>query len=139
MLAGKSNYAIAAELGMAEVSVRRDRKRIYELWSEQVGGEIVKRRLVRIAELDALKEEALKIARDHEKMGRAVLFGETVDGKIIRIGEKSNPEFKGQTAQLLEVARKAIVDAAEIEGLKEQAGAMGGITRIYIGVDVNNA
>lgn len=40
-LAGYSGYAIAAEVGMSEATVRDDLKRIQELWRERIGGEVV--------------------------------------------------------------------------------------------------
>lgn len=117
VLAGEHNTAIAAALGVTESTIRWDRQRLQELWREQVGGEVRARRLVRIAELEALRDEALTVARRHERFGQAVLVGEPIDGKPLARDDRGKVEFRGQTAQLLQTARQAIMDAAKVEGL----------------------
>lgn len=76
VLDGMHNTAIAAELGVSEATIRNDRKRLQELWLEQAGGEVRIRRLVRISQLEALHERAVRAATFDEQMERAVLFDE---------------------------------------------------------------
>ncbi len=152
-LSGESNLAIAAALDIDEATVRRDRKRLNELWLEQVGGEVRARRQVRIAQLDAIAERALKAATFDERMERAVLLDEPmgyrtcsgnvdhgegrvcegphkVELKVVERGEKGIVQFRGNKSGSLNVARQAIEAAAKIEGLvvdrQEVTGRDGG-------------
>lgn len=142
-LEGQTNLAIADALGVTEVTIRRDRKRLQELWLEQAGGEIKRRRLVRIAQLEEVHRKSMALAERHEAIMLAVLTGGDVDGKPLATSLDGMsvrlPDFKGQTAQLIKEARQALVDAAKIEGLVlekvEHSGEIG-VRREYVGVDV---
>lgn len=136
---GQTNVAIAEALGVDEKTIRKDRARLQELWLEQAGGEVRRRRLLRIAQLEALHSDLLKVARRHERMLSAVLTGGKIDGKVVTRDQFGRVEIRVQTAQLLGQARAVLMDLAKIEGLViekiEHSGEIG-VRREYVGVDV---
>jgi hypothetical protein len=86
-LASKTNLEIAKELGVRETTIRRDLKRLREIWRERLGAKREDLRARRVAELDNVKRRA-----DREATGENLI-------------------------PALNVARGAIMDAAKLEGL----------------------
>ena len=117
VLEGAHNTDIAREFGVSEGTIRSDRKRLQELWLEQVGGDVKARRAARIAQLEALYERSIRVADFDQRMERAVLLGEPVDGLEVYRDHKGSASFRGNKAAALAVARQALMDAAKIEGL----------------------
>lgn len=117
VLEGQHNTAIAAALGVSEATIRSDRKRLQELWLEAVGGDVRARRAARIAQLEDLARHALHAALFDERMERAVLLGEPIDGVQVYRDHKGSAQFRGNKAGALQAARQALMDAAKVEGL----------------------
>lgn len=118
-----TNVAIAAELGVDEITVRRDIARLQELWLERHGQAQDERRAQVLAELADVKARALAAAAFDEMAERAVLFGqlpETPEGEPLlrlHVDEQGRIQFRGNKAAALGVARQAIMDAAKVQGL----------------------
>ena len=112
------NTTIAAQLGVAEVTIRRDIERLNELWRERISGEQATMRAQIVAELDDTRERALAQAEWDEACERAVLFGEAHPtlGRI-RTDDKGSAQFRGAKAQSTNVARQATMDKAKVLGL----------------------
>jgi hypothetical protein len=121
-LARWTNVAIARELSISENTVRLDIKRLGELWIERLGDDVVTRRSRRIAQLEDLAARAVAAAEFDERMERAVLLGEDMEGKdgeqrFVQRDAKMSAQFRGNKAAALQAARQAVMDAAKLEGL----------------------
>lgn len=121
-LAKWSNVAIAAALGVDEITVRRDIARLEELWKERAARAQDERRAAVLADLENVKALALAAARFDEAAERAVLYGEVPEdalekGKHLVYDEHGRIQFRGNKAAALAVARAAIMDAAKVQGL----------------------
>lgn len=144
-LSSETVAAIAVRLGLGETTIRSDLERIRELWVERTSGDIAERRAARIAELDDIKRQALAAARWDLLCERAVLFGMTVEieGELVQVERdvKGAAQFRGNKAAAFDVARKAVVDAAKLDGLiverSEVANRSEVVIREYVGFDPN--
>jgi hypothetical protein len=121
-LAKWSNVAIAAALGVDEITVRRDIARLEELWKERAARAQDERRAAVLADLENVKALALAAARFDEAAERAVLYGavpDEIEEKGLRLvyDEHGRIQFRGNKAAALAVARAAIMDAAKVQGL----------------------
>lgn len=138
-LAGESNVAIAAALGVAEATVRDDLKRLRELWLERIGDSAETLRAQAVAELEDVRRRSLAAAEFDEMAERAVLFGEVPGGLTVERDDKGAAQFRGNKAASLNVARAATMDKAKVLGLvvekRELSGDVG--IRQYVGVDVD--
>jgi hypothetical protein len=122
-LLGKSNCAIALELGVSEATVRSDLARCDELYRERVGADVEQSRAVAIRRLEGV----IGLARESYEWDKAredaVLFGDTVgtggDGKPRRVlrDDKGSAQFRSNKAAALSVIEKAAMDIAKLQGL----------------------
>lgn len=112
-LAGSTNLAIAAALGVDETTIRRDLERLRELWVEQTKSEQSDMRARVLAELEDVRTRAIAAAEWDEEAERAVLFG---DGRVYR-DDKGSAQFRGNKAGALQAARQATMDKAKLLGL----------------------
>lgn len=124
--AGRSNIAIAAELDVAEATIRNDLKRLQELWLERTAGTQAEIRARVISELADIKGRAIAAAEFDEQAERAVLYGDSIDdddpnspvgGRKVYRDDKGSATFRGQKAQALNVARQATMDIAKVSGV----------------------
>lgn len=117
-LAGWPNTRIAKELGVAEVTIREDVKRLAELWLDRIGEEQHTLRARYTAELEDVRHRALAAAEFDEMAERAVLFDEPDEnGAKVERPEKGAVSFKGGKAQALNAARQAVMDKAKLNSL----------------------
>lgn len=118
-LAGKSNVAIAAEMGLAEVTIREDLKRLNSIWKERVAGDQEQLRAAKVRQLEDIHRRAVAAAEFDERAERAVLYGHDEDGARVSVERdaKGAAQFRGQKAQALNVARQAVMDQAKVLGL----------------------
>lgn len=121
-LNGKSNRAIAAQLGVTEMTIRRDLERIRALWLERAGDKIEHLKAQAAARLEGIYRKGLEQAEFDQAVEKAVIFDtefEDEDGSSYEVQrpEKGGVTFKGQKAQALNVARQALMDQAKILGL----------------------
>ena len=134
-LAGQTNVAIADELGVDEITVRRDLDRLRELWLEQTKESQADIRAQMLAKLEDVRVRALQAAEFDERCERAVLFG---DEQVYR-DDKGSASFRGNKAGSLAQARQATMDQAKLLGLviekQEHAGEL--LVRQYVGVPVD--
>lgn len=117
--AGRSNRAIAAELGVDEGTIRKDLDRLNEAWRERIGDEAVALRAQVVAELEDLRVRSLNAADFDEMCERAVLFGYDANGVAVWVqrDEKGSAQFRGNKAAALNTARQAVMDRAKVLGL----------------------
>lgn len=115
------NTRIAAQLGVAEATVRRDLERWNELWREHISQERDALTAQIVAELDDTRERALAAAEFDEQAERAVLYGLKVeiDGQAhdVRRDAKGSAQFRGNKAAAIGQARQATMDKAKLLGL----------------------
>lgn len=121
-LAGDTNVALAAAIGVDEATVRNDLKRLQELWLERTHADQDANRARALAELEDVRTRALAAAEHDERMERAVLLGEPVpdaDGvpQYVYRDAKGSAQFRGNKAAALNVARSAAMDKAKLLGL----------------------
>jgi flagellar motor protein MotB len=114
-LAGMSNRAIAAELGVSERRVRVDLERLQEIWLERVGSEVEQLRAQTVAELDDIKRLALEAYQHDREAELAVLYGE--GARLVQRDDKGSVQFRGNKAAALQAARQAIMDKAKLLGI----------------------
>ena len=113
-ITGKSNRAIARELGVDERTVRTDLQRLQQVWEERLGQRVVELRARCVAMLDGIYRQAMQNAERDRQYEAYVLFGivpDDTDAATLapRDGRQS---FKGDKAQSLDTARQAIMDQA---------------------------
>ncbi len=134
-LAGQTNVAIAAVLGVDEATIRNDLKRLAELWLEQTKESQADLRAQMLAKLEDVRVRALQAAEFDGRCERAVLFG---DEQVYR-DDKGSATFRGNKAGALAQARQATMDQAKLLGLviekQEHAGEL--LVRQYVGVPVD--
>ena len=121
-LRGEANVHIAAALGLGEGTIRRDIKRLNELWLERTADEVTTLRARAIRQLEEVHRRAIAAAEFDEMAERAVLYGEVpaeFDETTFRVirDDKGSVQFRGAKAQALNVARQATMDIAKVQGL----------------------
>lgn len=118
-LRGDTNVAIADDLGVDEITVRRDIQRLRELWLERVQEDQETIRAQVVANLEDVRRRALSAAEFDQRAERAVLYGEDEDGRVLIVERdaKGSAQFRGQKAQSLNVARQAAMDQAKVMGV----------------------
>lgn len=134
-LAGRSNVAIAAEVGISEATVRDDLGRLRDLWLERTSTAQDENRARVLAELEDVRVRALEAAEWDQMCERAVLFDDlpepdatTLDGEPTRRSvyrdAKGSAQFRGNKAAALAQARQAVMDKAKLLGLVVDKAAL---------------
>jgi hypothetical protein len=116
-LAGEANVWIAEAVGVDEITVRRDLKRLNELWLEQTAGEQAGLRAKAIRGLEEIGRRAIEAYQHDLACERAVLFGDAVDGRSVHYDDKGSARFSGRKDGALGVARQALMDIAKLQGI----------------------
>lgn len=120
-LTGWTQQRIADHLGASLATIKRDIKRLSELWRERVQStqEDIRGRIV--AGLEQVAVKAFEAAEFDEKCERAVLFGDAVEiaseTKSVHRDDNGAASFKGNKVGALGLARQAIMDQAKILGV----------------------
>lgn len=130
-LQGLPNTRIAAQLGVAENTIRRDCERLDELWRERTQGEQAEMRAVIVAKLEDTRLRAIEAAEWDRQCEEAVLFGLEIEHPVhgtlkVYRDEKDRAEFRSQKAQSLNVARQAAMDEAKVLGVVPDKLDVGG-------------
>lgn len=125
------NTRIAAELGVDEITIRRDLERLRELWRERTQGAQEDMRAEIVAELEDTRQRALDAAEWDQQCEEAVLYGGGFpDGqggtRRVYRDDKGSAQYRGQKAQSLNVARQASMDKAKVLGLVAEKQEVGG-------------
>lgn len=123
-LLGRANTSIAITLGVDESTIRYDLKRINELYRERVADsheELLGQAIRRLEHVMRLGLEAYDWDLECED---AVLFGgDQIDGaegngkRVVYRDQKGSAQFRGNKAAALQVAAKAAMDIAKLQGL----------------------
>jgi hypothetical protein len=118
-LRGDTTRAIAAAVGISEITVRRDIQRLNELWVEHIQQDQEALRSQVVANLEDVRRRALNAAEFDEAAERAVLYGQTADGEYVMVerDQKGSAQFRGNKAAAINVARQAAMDQAKVLGL----------------------
>ena len=128
-LRGEYNTTVAAALGVDEGTIRKDIKRLEELWLERTIGEQDKLRAQKVAELEDIKRRALDAAEWDQMCEQAVLFDDLEEGDTVMLttgkpakrsvyrDQKGSASFRGNKQGALSVARQAAMDQAKLLGL----------------------
>lgn len=126
-LAGEYNTTIAAALGVDEKVIRQDLGRLRQLWAEHTTGEVEHLKARAVRQLMDIHRRAIEAAEWDQAMEQAVLFDEVPDGVVpapasgskpkVKRDRKGSAQFRGQKAQALQTAERAVMDAARILGL----------------------
>ncbi len=116
---GDTTRAIAAAVGISEITVRRDIGRLNELWIEHIQQNQETLRSQVVANLEDVRRRALAAAEFDEAAERAVLYGQTAEGEYVTVerDQKGAAQFRGAKAQSLNVARQASMDQAKVLGI----------------------
>ena len=118
---GLSNVEIGKVLGVDEGTVRNDKDKLDELYRERLGGDIERIRAGIVRELDIVRDLALQQATMDALFEQAVLFGLEIElnGQTLRVrrDDKGTASFKSSKASSLDVARKAMMDKAKVQGI----------------------
>lgn len=128
-LAGRPNTAIAADLGLDEITIRRDLERLRELWLERTQAEQDANRARALAELEDVRVRALQAAEWDLACEKAVLFGGSVDDgdddplRVYR-DKKGSAQFRGNKAAALKVAHDSTMSKAKILGIVVDKAAL---------------
>jgi HTH domain len=125
-----SGRQLAAALGVAETTIRRDLARLDELWLERTAADQQSHRAEIIAALDDNACRALEAYEWDKQAEAAVLYGDevTIDGKlrVVYRDKKGAAQFRGSKAQALAERRQAVMAKAKVLGLitdkQEQVG-----------------
>lgn len=127
-LAGDTNLAIAAVLGVDESTIRLDLKRLAELWIERIKQDQETLRGAAVAELADVRRRALAAATFDEQAERAVLYGVDSAGNPVDVARdaKGGVQFRGNKAAALNVARQATMDQAKVLGIVVEKVEHGG-------------
>lgn len=129
-LRGENVPSIALALGISASSVKEHARRATELHRERTAESIADERADKIRQLEEVVRVALGQARFDYEAAKAVLFGGVahgIDGEELTIqlpeipegftGMIKMPDFRGQPAAALNVARAALMDIAKLGGL----------------------
>jgi hypothetical protein len=128
---GLSGRAMARELGVGEVTIRRDLSRLDELWLERTAADQQRQRAEIVAALDDNARLALEAYQWDKQAEAAVLYGESVEGKdgkprVVYRDKRGAAQFRGGKAQALAERRQAVMAKAKVLGLitdkQEQVG-----------------
>lgn len=129
-LAGRPNVAIAADLGVDEITIRRDLERLRELWLERTATAQDANRARALAELEDVRVRAIEAAEWDQACERAVLFGDPIadatDGvpRTVYRDQKGSAQFRGNKAASLAQARQAVMDKAKLLGIVVDKAAL---------------
>lgn len=120
-LAGRPNVAIAAELDVDEITIRRDLDRLRELWLERTAAEQDANRARVLAELEDVRVRAIEAAEWDQACEKAVLFGGSIEDEdgpnSVYRDKKGSAQFRGNKAAALKVAHDATMSKAKIQGI----------------------
>jgi hypothetical protein len=121
-LAGKSNRAIAAQLGVDEKTIRKDLERLTELRREHLKEDQDVLRGQAIARLTDVYYRGIEYAELDSAREHAVLFNEPftdADGNEHHVShdDKGSAQYRANKSAALSVAEKAAMDIAKLQGL----------------------
>lgn len=117
----RSNREIARQLGVSEITVRRDLERLRELWLERTAADQATLRAQLVADLEDVARLAQEAYAWDKQAEEAVLYGVEVelDGKPRQVyrDDKGSAQFRGGKAQALNVLRQARMDQGKVLGV----------------------
>jgi hypothetical protein len=129
-LRGESIPSIALVVGVSETTVKEHVRRATALFRERTADAVEEDRAEKIRVLEEIIRCALGQARFDYEAAKAVLFGTVahdMDGAELEVrlpeippdfqGVIKMPDFRGQPAAALNVARQALMDVAKLRGL----------------------
>lgn len=132
----RSNREIARQLGVSEMTIRRDLERLRELWLEQTQADQATLRAKLTADLEDVARLAQEAYAWDKQAEEAVLYGVEVDvgGRPRQVyrDEKGSAQFRGGKAQALNVLRQARMDQGKVLGVVQDKPELSGEVLVRI-------
>jgi hypothetical protein len=119
-LDGENNTQIARALGVSEATIRNDLARLSELWVARIQDRQEELRAAAYRQLEEIYQRAMAAFRAGWEAESIALFGVDLEGQPAEIIRDRRGRVHGlahDKAQLLDVARRATIDAARLMGL----------------------